>query len=497
MLYLPSLRIWLRRACQLVLCLLGRVPVHVAFVMDGNRRYAERQHVDKATGHTHGYGKMVDVIHWCVELGVKYITVYAFSIDNFKRSPDEVTALMRLAEHKYAELAQDNGLAEREGIQMHIVGDLQLLPGAVQGAAARLMRGTAALRSRRATLNVCFSYTASEESVTAVHELQDAVRSGKLQPDDVTPEALTGALRTGAACPPVDLLVRTSGETRLSDFLLWQSAHAHLCYLPTLWPDLSYWDFARCVLSYQRHARTLADLRRRAAVRLAAAAGVAAGRCGRDGEEQDGEEGCPQQQQQQQKEQEGAGGAEGSAAGLQQRSCGACATAPAEARASAAASRGVAPSAPVVAETASSATSAAQGADGEEAARAQDDLPGHRAASLDATDGGCGRAGSAGGRGDDGPQRGPPGMSLPLADWYLGSWFRRLVIGGLWLLGWRGDGVGVVSATGASSGSGSGRGRSGGGGGGGGAAGREVRLLRFFERLEQARLAWIAAHADL
>ncbi|GIL50153.1 hypothetical protein Vafri_6288 [Volvox africanus] len=265
------LNIWFRRAIYFLLSMLGPVPIHVAFVMDGNRRFAERNHVDKATGHTQGYGKMVDVIHWCIELGVKYITVYAFSIDNFKRSPDEVGTLMGLAEEKYIELAQDNGLAEREGIQMHIVGDLELPPPAVQGAAARLMQATAALPRRLAALNVCFSYTASEESVTAVHEIQDAVRAGRLRPDDVTSEVLTGALRTGPTCPPVDLLIRTSGETRLSDFLLWQAAHAHLCYLPTLWPDLSYWDFAWCVMSYQRHACVLAALRRRAAVRLAAA----------------------------------------------------------------------------------------------------------------------------------------------------------------------------------------------------------------------------------
>ncbi|GLI63170.1 hypothetical protein VaNZ11_005922 [Volvox africanus] len=263
--------ILLRRSIHLLLSLLGPVPIHVAFVMDGNRRFAERSHVDKATGHTQGYGKMVDVIHWCIELGVKYITVYAFSIDNFKRSPDEVETLMVLAEEKYIELAQDNGLAEREGIQIHIVGDLELPPPAVQGAAARLMQSTAALPRRLAALNVCFSYTASEESVAAVHEIQDAVRAGRLRPGDVTSEVLTGALRTGPTCPPVDLLIRTSGETRLSDFLLWQAAHAHLCYLPTLWPDLSYGDFAWCIMSYQRHACMLAALRRRAAMRLAAA----------------------------------------------------------------------------------------------------------------------------------------------------------------------------------------------------------------------------------
>ncbi|KAG2435494.1 hypothetical protein HYH02_011789 [Chlamydomonas schloesseri] len=262
--------IWLRRALLFLLYLTGHVPEHVAFVMDGNRRYAERQHVDKATGHTHGYGKMVEVIHWCMELGVRHISVYAFSIDNFRRSTEEVTALMRLAENKYYELARDNGLAEREGIRMHIVGDLTLPPPSVQGAAARLMRNTAALRRQRATLNVCFSYTASEESVAAVAELQAAVRQGLLERGDVTPAALHGALRTRHDCPPVDLLVRTSGETRLSDFLLWQAAHAHLCYLPTLWPDLSVLDFARCVLSYQRQRPLQQSLRRKAAGAVAA-----------------------------------------------------------------------------------------------------------------------------------------------------------------------------------------------------------------------------------
>ncbi|PNG99519.1 Dehydrodolichyl diphosphate synthase, partial [Tetrabaena socialis] len=179
----------------------------------------------------------------------------------------------------------DNGLAEREGIRMRIVGDLALPPPAVQGAAARLMRKTGALPRQRATLNVCFSYTSSEETVTAVHELQAAVRSGRLLPYDVCAEALRGSLRTGPDCPPVDLLLRTSGETRLSDFALWQAEHAQLCYLPTLWPDLSYADFAGAVLSYQGAARALAALRRAAEARLRQAAGFGAGEGEREGEE--------------------------------------------------------------------------------------------------------------------------------------------------------------------------------------------------------------------
>ncbi|KAL6759386.1 putative undecaprenyl diphosphate synthase-domain-containing protein [Haematococcus lacustris] len=234
---------WLRRGCALSL-LPGGVPQHVAFVMDGNRRFATKQHIDKAAGHSQGYSKMIDVIHWCLELGVGWISVYAFSIDNFKRSVDEVQALMTLAEQKFLELTREDGLAEREGVEIRILGDLQLAPPGVQGAAARLMAATAALPRKRAVLNICFSYTAGEEWVGALASVQAGQQSGLLQPQDVTQGLMLRCLRT-EACPPVDLLIRTSGETRLSDFLLWQCAHAQLAFVETLWPDFSFLDFAR------------------------------------------------------------------------------------------------------------------------------------------------------------------------------------------------------------------------------------------------------------
>ncbi|KAG2438540.1 hypothetical protein HXX76_005091 [Chlamydomonas incerta] len=429
---------WLRRALLFLLYLTGHVPEHVAFVMDGNRRYAERQHVDKATGHTHGYGKMVEVIHWCMELGVRHVSVYAFSIDNFRRSAEEVTALMRLAEDKYGELARDNGLAEREGIRMHIVGDLTLPPPSVQGAAARLMRNTAALQRQRATLNVCFSYTASEESVAAVAELQAAVRQGLLQPGDVTPAALHGALRTRHDCPPVDLLVRTSGETRLSDFLLWQAAHAHLCYLPTLWPDLSVLDFARCVLSYQRQRPLQEALRQKAAAAVAAAAAAAP-------------------------------------------------TAGAAAESAAGAGAGPAAGAACVAATSSEpsaateATACGQGAAcAEEAAAAG---PSGVQTGLPRRGGGLRwRGGSSASAGSCPPQQAPgsnsdgaPGPSSPRRSSCRGCQARS---------------SSVPSAGAVSGGRGSGC-------SGGASEGPQWRLARFFDRLEKARLAWIASHVEL
>ncbi|KAG2500203.1 hypothetical protein HYH03_001783 [Edaphochlamys debaryana] len=450
---LQLLGIWLRRCISMLLYLLGCVPQHVAFVMDGNRRYAERRHIDKATGHTHGYGKMVDVIHWCIELGVKHITVYAFSIDNYKRSMEEVSALMHLAEEKYKELARDDGLAEREGIRMAIVGDLELPPPPVQGAAARLMRGTASLRLQRATLNVCFSYTSSEETVHAASQLQAAVRSGELLPSDVTPAALTGSLRTGPSSPPVDLLIRTSGETRLSDFLLWQASHAHLCYLPVLWPDLSYLDFAQCVLSYQRHAPHMAALRRTAEARLAEA-----------------------------------GGAAGPA------------IATAEARAAApepagpaalAAEAGQGPAGP----SASTGRNGSHGAAGLRqrrfvAAAGEEDagIRGGKAlvdgstesSPRDVLSGGGGSSGPSSARGSDGGGARVSGDGEPAAS---AGWGAQGLARGL-LASWCG--------LGGRGGVGSGHGRAGGNQGGAG-----TRLASFFRRLEAAQMAWIASHADL
>eukprot|EP00798_Chlamydomonas_sp_ICE-L_P030940 gene30942-35997_t len=217
----------------------------------------------------------------CIQLLSACIGIHE-NIDNFKRSAKEVEDLMRLAEQKYNELAKENGLAEREGLEMRMLGDLSIAPPSVQGAAARLMRETAAIRNKKALLNICFSYTsgpdvaptrclasslrgglgATEELVSAVDTMQRAVSSSHLHPDDITPSLLPQLLHS-SDCPPVDLLIRTSGETRLSDFLLWQSSHAQLCFVDRLWPDLSFCDFARCILSYQRGAAHQQAVRQR------------------------------------------------------------------------------------------------------------------------------------------------------------------------------------------------------------------------------------------
>lgn len=239
----------------------GGVPRHVAFIMDGNRRYADKEHIHKYEGHTHGYKKMVDVIHWCLHLGVQYISVYAFSIDNYKRTEDEVGMLMRLAEEKYSELMKDKTIKDKYGVEVRVIGDLSLSPESVQAAAARLMQSSMNLKKKQAVLNICFSYSATEELAHAVHDMQQAIHEGSILPEDVSPSLLLNCLYT-LETPPVDLLVRTSGETRLSNFLLWQSSTACLYFTKCLWPEFSYVDFVHSILAYQRSRKELEQIRR-------------------------------------------------------------------------------------------------------------------------------------------------------------------------------------------------------------------------------------------
>ena len=133
------------------------VPQHVAFIMDGNRRYAERQQLETVEGHAFGYQRLIQALEWCLDLGVTCVSVYAFSVDNYKRSQAEVTTLMQLAEEKLSYMMQEHAILERNGVQVRVIGDLSLAPLGVQAAARKVMSATK--HHRKAILNICFSYT--------------------------------------------------------------------------------------------------------------------------------------------------------------------------------------------------------------------------------------------------------------------------------------------------------------------------------------------------
>lgn len=234
----------------------GPIPSHVAFIMDGNRRWARRGGLEAHQGHPHGGEKLIESLQWCLEAGVRCVTVYAFSIENFKRPPREVDEIIHLALRKFHDFTNQQNVIHEKRVRVRVLGDLALIPPDLRAAMASVMEETARYADGP-TLNICFAYTSRHDMATAVRDLAKLVSGGELQPEQVTESALAACLSTGYAkgadpqAPYPQLLVRTSGETRLSDFLLWEAEDAVLSFYPVLWPDLTMWDFINILLDYQ------------------------------------------------------------------------------------------------------------------------------------------------------------------------------------------------------------------------------------------------------
>lgn len=239
----------------------GPIPTHLAVIMDGNRRYARREQREPLAGHTQGFHKLAEVLCWCRDLGIRHVTAYAFSIENFKRSKSEVDGLMELAAEKFSKMLEEVDKLAEHGVCISVLGDLSLLPGDIQQMAAQAMLATR--HNSHFFLNLAIAYTGREEITSAVQELALGVAEDQLQSSDINEEALEACLYGWGNREP-DLLVRTSGEHRLSDFLLWQSAYSCLFFTQVLWPDFSIWHLFGAVFFYQRQYHTLASARREA-----------------------------------------------------------------------------------------------------------------------------------------------------------------------------------------------------------------------------------------
>ncbi|KAI0274747.1 Decaprenyl diphosphate synthase-like protein [Gloeopeniophorella convolvens] len=229
----------------------GPIPKHVAFVMDGNRRYARMNGMHVLQGHFDGFVALRRVLEVCSILGVRCVSVYAFAIDNFKRPQEEVDGLMRLAEERLLELCTHGGLLSQYGIRLNTVGKTTLFPPQVQDALAKAEELTR--NNDRATLNLCMPYSSRDEITTAVEEtIQDALFEGRTDP--ITEKDIEDHLMTSKAnSPPLDILIRTSGVKRLSDFLLWQCTEdTQIQFVDTFWPDMGVFDLIPIILDYQR-----------------------------------------------------------------------------------------------------------------------------------------------------------------------------------------------------------------------------------------------------
>ncbi|KAI3833198.1 hypothetical protein MKW92_023660 [Papaver armeniacum] len=240
----------------------GPIPSHVAFIMDGNRRYTLKHKLQLGSGHRIGLFTLMSMLKYCYELGVKYVSVYAFSVDNFNRRPEEVEFMMALMEEKIEELLMEESIVNKFGVRIQFVGNLKLLKDSTREAAGRAMAATA--KNDNFVLLICVAYTSTNEIMNAIQKcfndklgkLQGSCNSGTDQDFEVSISDIERHMYTSMT-PEPDILIRTSGEKRLSNFLLWQSTHTCLYSPAVLWPEISLWHLIWAVLNFQRVSQNL------------------------------------------------------------------------------------------------------------------------------------------------------------------------------------------------------------------------------------------------
>jgi len=227
----------------------GAVPRHVAIIMDGNGRWARERRLPRPLGHRAGMTSVREVVEGAIEAGVEVLTLFAFSDENWQRPPSEISALMGLLEEYIAKEIEE---LKGQGVQVSVLGDRGRLTGGALEAVERIERETRS--GRRLALNLCISYSSRAELARAARLLAEEVLRGTRRLEEVDEGAVAERLYTTPWGDP-DLLIRTSGEQRLSNFLLWQLAYAELYLTGVLWPDFTRQHLFEAILDYQRRER--------------------------------------------------------------------------------------------------------------------------------------------------------------------------------------------------------------------------------------------------
>lgn len=228
---------------------LKQLPCHVAIIMDGNGRWAQKRHKPRLFGHKAGADSVSDIVETCREIGIKYLTLYAFSSENWNRPAQEVTGLMTILK-KYLE--SELPKMQKNDIRLMSIGDHSRLPDNVREALDHTIKETAT--NSRLTLNLALSYGGRDEIVRAVRKIAAKCTEGTIDPGDVTAELITENLDTNKI-PDPDLLIRTGGEARISNFLLWQLSYAEIYFTDVMWPDFRKNVFLQALVDFQQRER--------------------------------------------------------------------------------------------------------------------------------------------------------------------------------------------------------------------------------------------------
>ena len=230
----------------------GEMPKHIAIIMDGNRRYAkEILKAEPIEGHRLGKDKLDEVVHWCLDLNIHHLTVYAFSTENFNRDPSEVEYIMDLLKDALYDFAEDEEV-HKHHLAIKVIGDMDMLSDEILEAKRYAEEKTKDYGDF--TLNLAIAYGGRQDITNAVRCIAKRVKDGDLDIDDINESTISSYISTKES-PDPDLILRTSGEERISNFLLWQMAYSELYFTDVYWPGFRFIDFLRAIRTYQQRKR--------------------------------------------------------------------------------------------------------------------------------------------------------------------------------------------------------------------------------------------------
>ncbi len=226
---------------------------HIAIILDGNRRWASENELNPWLGHKRGAETVEQLLDWCLKLDVKFVTLYTFSTENFTRSIKEIQEIMMIAEEKFRKILTDERIHKNK-VNVKVIGRTNMLPESLQQLISDVEKSTANYDGQ--FLNFAFAYGGRAEIVDATRVIAEKVKSGELEPEDIHESTIEKYLYTShMAKQEPDLIIRTSGEERLSGFLLWQSAYSELAFLDVYWPDFRLIDLLRAIRTFHKRKR--------------------------------------------------------------------------------------------------------------------------------------------------------------------------------------------------------------------------------------------------
>ena len=231
----------------------NRMPEHVAIIMDGNGRWAKQRGIPRLAGHRAGMEAMKKIVDHSDKLGIKYLTVYAFSTENWRRSMEEVSGIFKLL---VTFVNRDLRELIRNNVRVKVLGDYSTIPADSKEALERTLAGTK--EDTGLQFNIALNYGGRDEIRRSVARIAERVAAGEVKPADITEDMIGAGLWTGsehADLPDPELIIRTSGEERLSNFLLWQGAYSELVFSDVLWPDFTPGEYEKCIAAYQSRDR--------------------------------------------------------------------------------------------------------------------------------------------------------------------------------------------------------------------------------------------------